>query len=139
MHGHLFDDEASRVLIAGCSADIPAIHRILCELPAMAYGQVYIEIASPVQSRSWPVPDGVVVTWLRRDLHEGELGASLPKGELLARAVTAWMSEWLPEEEPAVPGFVWLGGATSRSVDGIYAELSRRLDPMPHEPARSED
>ncbi|HWL02307.1 MAG TPA: SIP domain-containing protein [Microbacteriaceae bacterium] len=139
MHGHLFDDEASRVLIAGCAADLPAIQRILRELPTMAYGQVYIEIASPVQARRWPVPDGVIVTWLRRDLQEQESGAALPKGELLARAVSAWMSEWLPADDPVVPGFVWLGGATSPRVDELYETLSRRLDPMQPEPAGSED
>ncbi len=139
MHGHGFEDEASRVLIAGCSTDIPAICRMLRELPSGAYGQIYVEIASPVQVRRWAVPDGVVVTWLRRDEQGQASGAVLPKGELLARAVSAWMAEWLTADDPLVPGFVWLGGATSPRIDDLYDELSRRLGLMSSEPAGSED
>jgi len=71
--------------------------------------------------------------------HPRHLSAALPKGELLARAFSAWMSEWLPEEEPAVPGFVWLGGATSSRIGELSDELSRRLDPIHPGPAGSED
>lgn len=139
MHHHSFQESDARVLIAGGSADIPAIRRILDRVPSGTYGQVFIEIASPVQIRSWPVPTGVTVTWLRRERDSAVPQPMLPKGELLARAVAAWMTEWLPEDEPDLPGFVWVGGATSRAVDRVYVELSRRLGLVHSEPSGPED
>lgn len=127
------------MLIAGCSADVPAIGALLAQLPPATYGQVYVEVASPVQIRRWPAPDGVVVTWLRRDLDRRALSTVFPKGELLARAVAAWMSEWLPDEAPLIPGLVWLGGATSSLLNPLHDELRRRLGPVHPGPAAAED
>lgn len=82
---------ARRVLLAGDETAAPAICSILESLPRKARGQVFIEV--PTESDILPVngPGGVTVCWLPRDAREG-----LGHGQVLDRAVRAWISEMIP-------------------------------------------
>jgi len=117
-----------RFLIAGDATDVPQIRDMLGRLPVSAYGQVYVEVASPIQVERWSVPEGMTVTRLRRDLSSLASGVTVPRGELVRRAVAAWVDEWLPgdSEQPCV---LWIGCATSPRVDDLYRDLSHRLGP----------
>lgn len=117
-----------RFLIAGDSIDLPQIRDMLRRLPVNAYGQVYVEIAAPIQVERWQVPSGMAITWLRRDLTATAVGVAVPRGELVRRAVGAWVDEWLPGGT-AEPCVLWIGCATSPRVDDLYRELSARLGP----------
>lgn len=91
-------NEGSHVLLAGGSSDIRTIRALLLDLPGTAYGQVFIEVASPIQVVSLPAPPRVSVTWLFRHSrsHDSARGIPIIRGELVADAVSAWISEWLP-------------------------------------------
>lgn len=121
--------DTSHVLLAGDTTDLPEIRRILETLPATAYGQVYLEIVSPIQIRRIPRPAGVSLTWLRRDLvPHGHLDIA-PRGELLRSAVAAWATEWMPEA-PADGGdriLLWVGCTASARVGSLYRELASKL------------
>ena len=119
----------AQVLLAGDTTDLAAIRRILAELPDDAYGQVYLEIVSPIQIRPIPRPDGVALTWLRRDLVPHGLLEIAPRGELIRSAVIAWVSEWMPEEttEGRDDIYLWVGCTASPRVGTLYRELASRL------------
>ncbi|WP_440707867.1 SIP domain-containing protein [Herbiconiux sp. YIM B11900] len=124
------------VLLAGDTTDLVPIRRILGELPDDAYGQVYLEIVSPIQIRQLERPAGVNLTWLRRDLVPHGLREIAPRGELIRSAVTAWVSEWMPEA-PAEGGeriHLWVGCNASPRVGSMYRELASRLSAGPTEP-----
>lgn len=126
---HDGDTSAPHVLLAGDSSDLTPIRRILGDLPEEAYGQVYIEIVSPIQIRPIERPAGVALTWLRRDLVPHGLLEIAPRGELIRTAVTAWVAEWMPEA-PAEDGeriFLWVGCNASPRVGTLYRELASRL------------
>lgn len=82
------------VVAAGTAKDLPAIEGWLAELPANAYGQVLIESDSSLGAVA--APAGVTV-------HRICLG--IEPGEGLARAVNAWLDEW-----------VWVEADIDRSV-----------------------
>lgn len=122
-------ERPAQVLLAGDTTDLAAIRRILADLPGDAYGQVYLEIVSPIQIRPIPRPDGVALTWLRRDLVPHGLLEIAPRGELIRSAVTAWVSEWMPEETTGARDeiYLWVGCTASPRVGTMYRELSSRL------------
>ncbi|GAA2234246.1 SIP domain-containing protein [Herbiconiux moechotypicola] len=125
----LRDGESAHVLLAGDTGDLPSIRRILDELPDDAYGQVYLEIVSPIQIRPIDRPEGVSLTWLRRDLVPHGLREIAPRGELIRSAVSAWVSEWMPEA-PAEGGdriHLWVGCTASPRVGTLYRELASKL------------
>lgn len=119
------------VLMAGDSRDVWNIRRILNSLPHDAYGQVFVEVASPVQMEDMPAPDGITVTWLRRDLAYSEIreATGALRGETMVRAVQAWASEWMPSDCACACGcgsetyFVWIGCSMSPRVDELYSTL----------------
>ncbi|QJU54928.1 SIP domain-containing protein [Herbiconiux sp. KACC 21604] len=125
----LADGETAHVLLAGDTTDLTPIRRILSELPADAYGQVYIEIVSPIQIRELPRPAGVNLTWLRRDLVPHGLLVIAPRGELIRSAVSAWVAEWMPEatSEGGDRIVLWVGCNASPRVGALYRELASRL------------
>jgi len=120
---------APHFLLVGDSTDIPAIESMLAKLPVGAYGQVFVEIASEVQIRPIVVPSRMVLTWLRRDRATREIGRVAPRGELAARAVTAWVAEWMPESqlEHARPCVLWIGCSASDRMDSLSRELTALL------------
>ncbi|MGE6737689.1 SIP domain-containing protein, partial [Streptomyces sp. NPDC059900] len=83
-------------LVAGDDTALPAIGRLLDELPADARAQVFIEIAEDAHRQELRELPGVVVTWLVRP------GAT-PGDSLLTEAVRS--TRWWPGQ-----AFVWLAG-----------------------------
>ncbi|PWJ25096.1 hypothetical protein ATK17_1208 [Branchiibius hedensis] len=93
------------VLIAGHIADLDDIAVALALLPADAYGQVLIE--APAGSL-----DGLTAP-ARVSIQRIE-----PSTGSLDQAVTAWVSEWVPQELDLRRNVtVWLGGHASSRVD----------------------
>ena len=95
----------------------------------MAVQQVFLEVGSVIQIQRLPLPEAMSVTWLRRDEHSSVVDAVPPRGELVTRAVSAWISEWMPEDlcEHATPYVLWIGCSASERVDRLYEELQTRM------------
>jgi NADPH-dependent ferric siderophore reductase len=123
------DTPALHVLFVGDSRDLFAIRNMLVELPATAYGQVFIEIAASIQREQLEAPAGVSVTWLSRD-RDYFAGEVLPvRGQLVSRAVRAWATEWMPQTATEQDGFVmWVGCSSSPRVSDLYRELSELIE-----------
>jgi len=121
--------DTAHVLLAGDTSDLGPITRILSELPHDAYGQVYIEIVSPIQIRPLARPEGVALTWLRRDLVPHGLLEIAPRGELIRSAVCAWVAEWMPEAltDSGDRITLWVGCNASPRVGAMYRELASRI------------
>ncbi len=124
------DEPSAHFLLVGDSADLPTLQGIVSRLPTNAFGQIFIEVASTVQVRHWIVPTGMTVSWLCRDRAAGAPGALAPHGELAARALAAWVAEWIPERrtDHQLPYVLWVGCAASERVDHLYRHLARRFD-----------
>lgn len=92
------------VLAAGSVRDLPEIRSWLAELPADAYGQVLIESCSGMAEVLEPLkaPAGVAVN---------RVPFGIEPGEGLARAVTAWLDEW-----------VWAEADIDRSVNVLACD-----------------
>lgn len=118
-----------RFLIVGDAHDLPGVIDMLHRLPVDAYGQVLLEVASEIQIRPLPAPLGMSVTWLCRDRPRRIDEPLAPRGELAARALTAWIAEWMPEThvDQAEPYVIWIGCATSHRMSDVATGLSRRL------------
>lgn len=125
MSGH-----GAHFLLVGDSADLPALRGIVSRLPVNAYGQVLVEVATGMQIQPWELPERMTLTWLRRDRMAGVLGGLAPRGELAARAVMAWVAEWIPEQhrDHELPYILWIGCRASRQVDHLYRHLRERFD-----------
>ena len=123
-----------RFLFIGDGHDLAVIDGMLGRLPVDAYGQVIIEVASEIQIRRITAPVGIGVTWLCRDRPRRFDEPMIPRGELAARALTAWIAEWMPEHhaEIAEPFVMWIGATTSPRMSEAYSELSSRLEPRDH-------
>jgi NADPH-dependent ferric siderophore reductase len=98
---------------------------MLGRLPARSYGQVVIEIASAIQIQRIDAPQGMSVTWLRRDA-DGTARRMAPRGELIVRAVGAWFDEWMFEDSSSHPRMVWIGCGASPRVTRLHRELRSR-------------
>lgn len=128
-------DSDAHFLLAGDSTDLRAMRDAVNRLPVNAYGQVFIEVASAVQIQRWDAPSGITVTWLCRDESSGPTSRVAPRGELVARALSAWLSEWTPENhtDRDRPHVLWIGCCASEHVDRLYRELASRI-PHRHHP-----
>jgi NADPH-dependent ferric siderophore reductase len=125
--------EDSHVLLAGGTSDIRAIRALLLELPGTAYGQVFIEVASPIQVVSLPAPPRVSVTWLFRHSrsHDSARGIPVVRGELMADAVSGWISEWLPADL-IEPDLAELQSSAARPAAGEANDHSAPTDGIGH-------
>ncbi|MFB7935486.1 SIP domain-containing protein [Streptomyces sp. NPDC056049] len=92
-----FPSGADWWLVAGDDTALPAIGRLLDELPADARAQVFVEIAEDAHRQELRELPGVDVTWLVRS------GATDGAGAPLTEAVRG--TEWWPGQ-----AFVWLAG-----------------------------
>jgi NADPH-dependent ferric siderophore reductase len=112
------------VLLAGDSADLPELRALIATLPQDAYGQVYVEVAAPVQVEPLATPVRVAVTWLVRETPAG-LHA---RGELLARAVDAWTAEWLPAGVRDARRIAWVGCAAAPAIADRFRTMRAQAD-----------
>lgn len=97
------------LLIGGDETALPAISRLLAELPAYTAAQVFIEVDGTADERALGQPEGVEVTWLHRD------GAAAGSTTLLEDAITS--APWWPGDV-----YVWLAGE-SQSLRPLRAHL----------------
>lgn len=88
---------ADWLLVVGDDTALPAIGRLLEDLPEDARAQVFIEIADESHRQELPEPPGVEVVWLVRD------GAEAGTTTLMLNAVRA--ADWW-EGQP----FAWIAG-----------------------------
>lgn len=56
-----------RLLIAGDETAVPAVARILADLPAGHTGEAFLEVPSGADVLDLPLPPGFTITWLNRD------------------------------------------------------------------------
>jgi NADPH-dependent ferric siderophore reductase len=110
------------VLLAGDSADLRDLRALAATLPADAYGQVYIEVASSLQIESLEIPARVGITWLVRE-RAADIAA---RGALLGAAVEAWMAEWMPEGERNDRRIAWIGCSAAPRIADRYRMLQER-------------
>lgn len=82
------------VLLVGDETALPAIARILEELPAGATGEVVVEVPTGGDRLDLRRPDGVRLTWLARD--EAGLDLHEPAGNLLQAAVVDALARTWP-------------------------------------------
>jgi NADPH-dependent ferric siderophore reductase len=110
------------VLLAGDSADLRDLRALTASLPADAYGQVYVEVASALQIEPLATPVRVAVTWLVRESGSGVIA----RGALLTAAVDAWIDEWMPEGVRADRRIAWIGCSAAPRLADRYRELQER-------------
>lgn len=108
------------VLAAGDLGDVDALRAWLVTLPVKSYGRVFIEIESAAQVAELPTPPGVGITWIERE--------TAPAGEALARAVDAWLDEWL-RGDPLSGRHValWLGAQASPVMRSFRDHVENEL------------
>jgi NADPH-dependent ferric siderophore reductase len=110
------------VLLAGDSADLRDLRALAASLPADAYGQVYVEVASAVQIERLETPVRVAVTWLVRE-QESDIAA---RGVLLTAAVDGWIAEWMPEGVRDDRRIAWVGCSATPQLAERYRTLQER-------------
>lgn len=120
------DVDRPHFLIAGDSADLPVIRRMLGRLPVDAYGQVLVEVASRIQIQRMHLPAEMTLTWLLRDA-DGTARRMAPRGERIVRAVRAWLDEWMGVGGHEAPQVIWIGCAASPRVGRLHRELRDRF------------
>ena len=137
-------DGAERILLSGDETAVPAICRILADLPADAVGAAFLEVPHRQDVLPVTAPAGVAVTWLPRDGDAvgarlvpavvGHLGGS--PGVALDRATAeepvadeVWETPgYSGAGEPLVPGpglpglYAWIAGES-----GMVTTLRRHL------------
>lgn len=105
------------VLAAGVESDLPEIERWLAELPACAFGQVFIESASALPELRAPI--GVSVC---------RVDYFFEPGEALFSAVDAWCSEWLWAEADVDRSLLlWTSGDSASVVQGCRGRIERKI------------
>lgn len=123
-------DRIDCVLAAGDITDLPQI-KAWCEaLPTESYGQVFIEVFSPIQVESIATPVGVGVTWICRELLRPSThpGAGIARGQGLVTAVDAWLSEWHRAEYGAERHFtMWMGARNNAVVHDYWKSLEQQV------------
>jgi NADPH-dependent ferric siderophore reductase len=107
--------DAERILLAGDETAVPAIARILADLPADACGDVFLEVPHAHDATDLVAPAGVTVRWLPR--HGDAVGA-----RLVPRVVEHFGGRALGTRiEPAADDEVWETPTHSSSGEGIAA------------------
>jgi NADPH-dependent ferric siderophore reductase len=95
------------VLVAADLVDLPVVELLLADLPASAYGQVYVETPAGAELPELAAPARLTVTRLTRT-------ADTAPGDLLGAAIAGWVAEWLPEEPCEDRSVALWAGATVR-------------------------
>ncbi|MDI6022349.1 SIP domain-containing protein [Leucobacter sp. UT-8R-CII-1-4] len=127
MHDH---GQLDCILAAGDIGDLPGL-RAWCEnLPIDSYGQVFIEVFSPIQIEPIHTPPGVNVTWICRErLRESTRpGIGIPRCEALATAVDAWLDEWFRVDSCLTRHFtMWMGARGSSIMHSYWLRIEREV------------
>jgi NADPH-dependent ferric siderophore reductase len=106
------------VLLAGDLADLPRIVAALAWLPADAYGQVLVEADVDDELPLLAAPLRVTVHRVERS-PEGD-------GVAAARAVAAWVEEWIPDEiDERRSVSIWVGERVEPGCPHISALVER--------------
>ncbi len=124
-------DGAERVLLSGDETAVPAICRILADLPAHTLGAAFLEVPHPADVLPVTAPAGVAVTWLPR---AGEaVGARLVPavvGHLGGRAANGSAArgydEPVADEVWETPGYSGSGEplVAGPGIPGLYAWIA---------------
>ncbi|RRD60119.1 SIP domain-containing protein [Leucobacter sp. OH1287] len=116
------------VLAAGDAGDIAEIQDWLFSLPEHTFGQVFIEVFSPIQIVELFTPKHISVTWITREKlrPSSRPGIGIPRGSALRDAVDAWLNEWArPEGGSHV--HIWAGARSSSIMNRYWLMLQREL------------
>ncbi|XPP27782.1 MAG: hypothetical protein ACNYNX_06255 [Leucobacter sp.] len=132
------------ILAAGDASDLRELRAWIADLPESSFGQIYIEVFSPIQIEPLPVPPGVGVTWICREAlrPSSRPGIGIPRGRALADAVDAWLDEWVRVEDDAGRHFsIWTGARSSSVMQSFWlrieAELAERWSGQPRSRRRA--
>lgn len=123
-------EQATCVLAAGDLSDVHELRDWCAKLPTASYGQVFIEVFSPIQIQLIPAPAGVNITWIcREQLRESTLpGIGIPRGQALASAVDAWLSEWYSAEPGVDRHFtMWMGARGNEIMHDFWRRLEHKV------------
>jgi NADPH-dependent ferric siderophore reductase len=121
--------DAERLLLAGDETAVPAIARILADLPADARGDAFLEVPHDDDVHELPAPDGVTVRWLPRS--GSPVGTRLVPdvvGHLGGRAderreePDSEVDPWETPERPGAGLYAWIAGES-----GVVTALRRHL------------
>jgi NADPH-dependent ferric siderophore reductase len=110
--GSLGFTPAPTLLLAADETALPAVSRILAEVPTGTRGVALLEVADAAEEQDLVAPDGVEVRWLHRD------GIPPGEGTLLVDAVAAL-------DRPDGVVFAWVG-AESATVRAVRSDLRSR-------------
>ncbi len=119
------DDSRAHFLLAGDTADLAALRGISVRLPVDAYGQIFVEVASPAMVEPIDCPPGIAVTWMLRP-------SGADAGTRIAPAVDAWVAEWITGTgaDTPMPYVIWVGCSSSRAVRELLRDLRTRIDDL---------
>lgn len=134
-YAHEYDDftdpeHLECVLAAGDVADIDGLRAWCSMLPDDAYGQIFMEVFSPIQIVTLPTPPRVGVTWICREQLRSSTrpGIGIPRGQALADAVDAWLDEWLRADPATGRSFLlWTGARSSSIMNSFWIRLEAEL------------
>lgn len=127
------------VLAAGAVSDLPALRAWCDALPVDSYGQVFIEVFSPIQIEDLHAPVGLNVTWLCRELLDSVAapGTRPAHGEALVAAADAWLNEWYRPASGIERHFtMWLGAHSTEVVHNYWKHLEDQTANAPGDPRR---
>jgi NADPH-dependent ferric siderophore reductase len=118
------------VLAAGDASDLPGLRTWCAALPEDSYGQVFVEVFSPIQTEELQAPPGINVTWIYRErLRETTRpGLGIPRCQALADAVDAWLDEWYRAEHGAERHFtIWMGARSSSIMRSYWNRVEAEV------------
>lgn len=101
---------SARVCIFADLRDLPAVERLLADLPGDVYGQLYI--ASEFEFGQLPGPERIQAMWI---------APGFTQGCVLSGALASWSAEWLTDEAlatgdlPLVWVFPWAAAALAKT------------------------
>ena len=118
--------DAEHIVLAGDETAVPAIARILADLPPEACGAAFLEVPHPDDIDELAAPAGVRVTWLPRA--GAPVGAHLVPGVVAHLGGRAEDGRVEPEADEVweTPGYSSFGEtiAAGRGIPGLYAWIA---------------
>ena len=110
------------VLAVADADDLSALREWLGGLGRKSYGRVFVEIDDLARADALAAPTGVGITWIER-------GADDAPGAGVARAVEAWLDEWL-RADPLSGRHInlWAGQRVRIAGAGHWDRVAAELD-----------